>query len=176
MSTIGSSPWIALAGVAVGFLPGEGSRYLRYRIEIWRNKRLVRTELQSVLGQLPQKRDILVQAIGQMKEKRFLPLVSVRTGTVGYYSVQELLYPHLRPIERNCLHIIFERLRIADEQMDRMEEAFVRALKENVLADPWGIFIRRCEELLDSYDAVAKLARSYLEGKPIDVFAPQRDG
>ena len=165
-----------MAGVAVGFLLGEGSRYLRYRIEIWRNKRLVRTELESVLAQLPQKRDILSQAIGNMRKQRFLPMVSVGTVTVGYYSVQESLYPHLTPVERNCLHIIFERLRVADEQMNGMEDAFVRAVKEKVLTDPWGIFIGRCEELATSYNVVADLARSYLDGKPIDVFAIKTDG
>ena len=36
---------------------------MRYRVEILRNKRLVRTEFQSVLAQIPQKRDILNQAV-----------------------------------------------------------------------------------------------------------------
>jgi phytoene/squalene synthetase len=98
-------------------------------------------------------------------------MISVNTVTLGYYSVQESLYPHLKPIERNCLHIIFERLRVADEQMDGMEKAFMRAVKDKVLADPWSVFAGRCEELLASYDVVAELATSYLAGKPIDVFA-----
>lgn len=171
MSAPDSSPLIALAGVAVGFLLGEGSRYLRYHVEIWRNKRLVLTELESVLAQLPQKRDIINQAISYMRQQRFLPMLSVSTVTVGYYSVQESLYPHLKPIERNCLHIIFERLRVADEQMDSMEEIFIRAVKEKVQADPWGTFIGRYEDLLASYDVVAELAQSYLDEKPVDVFA-----
>jgi hypothetical protein len=171
MSASDSSLLIAFAGVAVGFFLGEGSRYLRYRVEIWRNKRLVRTELKSVLAQLPQKRDILNQAISHMTQQRFLPMLSVSTVTIGYYSVQESLYPHLKPIERNCLHIIFERLRVADEQMDGMEETFLRTVKEEVQVDPWGTFIGRCEELLTSYDVVAELAQSYLAGKPVDVFA-----
>lgn len=171
MSSVSSSPWVALVGVAVGFLLGEGSRYLHYRFDIWRNRRLVRTELQSVLAQLPQKRDMLNQGISHMKQQRFLPMISVSTVTLGYYSVQEALYPHLKPVERNCLHIIFERLRVADEQMDGMEEAFTRAVKDKILADPWSIFIGRCQELLASYDVIAELAASYLAGKPIDVFA-----
>jgi hypothetical protein len=169
MST-STSPLIALAGVAVGFLLGEGSRYGRYRLEIWRNKRLIKTELTSVLAQLPQKCDILHQAIEHMKQKRFMPTMSVRTVTVGYDSVQKALYPHLTPIERNCLHVIFERLRVADEQMDRLEEAFLRAVNDKVHTDPWLAFISRCEELLESYDIVAELAQAYVSGKPINVF------
>ncbi|HUW26782.1 MAG TPA: hypothetical protein VMW07_09710 [Gallionella sp.] len=171
MSAFDSSSLIAFAGIAIGFSLGEGSRYIRYRAEIWRSKRLVRTELKSVLAQLPQKRDILNQAISHMRQQRFLPMLSVNTVTVGYYSVQESLYPHLKPIERNCLHIIFERVRVADEQMDSMEEFFILAVKEKVQADPWGTFIGRYEDLLASYDVVAELAQSYLDGKPVDVFA-----
>ncbi len=148
---------------------------MRYRVDIWRNRRLVLTELQSVLAQIPQKRDILHQAMAHMKEQRFLPMVSVGTVTLGYYSVQASLYPHLTPMERNCLHIIFERLRVADEQMDGMEEGFMRAIKDKVLTDPWNVFANRCEELLTSYDMVAELATSYLEKNPIDVFAAQPD-
>jgi len=171
MSALDSSPLIAFAGVAIGFFLGEGSRYLRYRVEIWRNKRLIRTELKSVLAQLPQKREILDQAISFMRQQRFLPMLSVSTVTVGYHSVQESLYPHLKPIERNCLHVIFERLRVADEQMNGMEEIFIRTVKEKVQADPWSTFIGRYEELLASYDVVAELAQSYLDGKPVDVFS-----
>lgn len=169
--TESSSPWIALAGVAVGFLLGEGSRYMRYRIDIWRSKILVKAELRSVIAQLPQKCDILNQAIEHMKNQRFMPTVSVRTVTLGYYAVQESLYPHLKPIERNCLHVIFERLRIADEQMDEFESSFMRAIKDKIPTDPWGTFIGRCEELLASYAVVEHLAQSYLAGKPEDVFA-----
>lgn len=169
MST-SSTPLIALAGVALGFLLGEGSRYARYRLEIWRNKQLVRTELKSVVTQLPQKRDILHQAIEHMKSQRFMPTLSVRTVTLGYGAVQTALYPHLTPIERNCLHVIFERLRVADEQMDGLEDAFVRSVKDKVHNDPWLYFIDRCNELLASYEVVDDLARAYIEGKPVDVF------
>ena len=165
-----STPWIALAGVVVGFTLAEGSRYIRYRIEISQYKRLVKAELKTILAQLPQKCDILNQAIEHMKHERFMPTLSVRSVTVGYTSILKKLYPHLKPIERNCLHIIFERLRVADEQMDNFEDAFIRAVKESIHADPWSKFIGRAEELLASYSVVTELASTYLDGKPEDVF------
>jgi hypothetical protein len=122
------------------------------------------------LTQLPQKRDILQQAINHIKEKRFMPTLSVRVVATGYYSVLDTLYPHLKPIERNCLHVIFERLRVADEIMDQFEESFVRAVKDKIVPDPCVTFSERLEELLQSYSVVEQLARSYLNGKPIDVF------
>ena len=176
MTNSGISPWFALVGVCLGFLLGEGSRYLRYRLEIFRNKRLVRAELQSVLAQLPFKRDILAQAVKHMNGQRFLPMVATATVTSGYLPIQQALYPHLKPVERNCLHIIFERLRVLDEQMAGMEDAFMRAIKDKVVTDPWVIYSGRCEELLASCGVVAELAQSYLEGNAIDVYPPGRDG
>lgn len=164
------SPWVGLIGIAIGFALGEGSRYGRYRWEISRNRKIVRAELQSVLAQLPQKRDILQQAIGHMKEKRFMPTQSVRVLATGYYSVLDALYPHLKAIERNCLHVIFERLRVADEIMDQFEESFIRAVKDRIVPDSCATFSNRLDELLESYSVVEQLARSYLDGTPIDVF------
>jgi hypothetical protein len=164
------SPWVGLIGVAIGFALGEGSRYGRYRWEIERNRKIVRAELESVLAQLPQKRDILQQAIEHLKEKRFMPTQSVRVVATGYYSVLDALYPHLKPTSRNCLHVIFERLRVADEIMDEFEESFVRAVKDKIIPDPYTTFSERLEELLQSYSVVEQLARSYLDGKPTNVF------
>jgi hypothetical protein len=162
--------WWALVGVAAGFCLGEGSRYLRYRWEISHNKRLVREELRSVLSQLPQKVEILHQAIAKLRQKQFLPTLSVHLITTGYSSVLSQLYAHLSLIERNCLHIIYERLRVSDKVMDEFENDFLRAVKEKVVDDPWTAFIGRLEDLLHSLSIVEKLAKSYLAGKPIDVF------
>lgn len=169
-----SFPWDALAGVALGFMLAEGSRYARHRWDIFRNK-LVRAELQTVLAQIPQKRDILQQAIAHLNEQRFMPTLSCRTTTTGYHSVLESLYPHLSLRERSCLHIIFERLRVADEQMDEFEDSFLRALKEKVISDPWATYVDRFLELLESYAVVEKLSRSYLAKQPEDVFLVKRD-
>lgn len=163
-------PWFTLTGVILGFLLGEGSRYARHRWEIKRNKQIIRTELQAVLSQLPSKRDILRQAIAHLKTHRFMPTASVHAVMTGYQSVLTDVYAHLSAHERNCLHIIYERLRVADELMDGLEDNFLRTVKDEIVDDPWSVFAGRVEELLESYDVVEQLARSYLAGKPIDVF------
>jgi len=171
MASPESSPWAALAGVLLGALLGEGCRYARYRWKVYRNKKLLRAELQTVQAQLPQKRDILQQAISQLKEQRFIPTLSCRIVAAGYYRVLEDLYPHLSLRERTCLHIIFERLRIADEQMDGFEDGFLNAVKDQLIDNPWGTYAGRLEELLKSYSDVEHLCASYLAGKPEDVFS-----
>lgn len=170
MGSASATPWFTLLGVALGFLLGEGSRYARYRWDIHRNRGLVRAELKTVLAQLPQKRDILNQAIAHLKDHRFMPTLACRTVTAGYYGVLEGLYPHLSLRERTCLHIIFERVRVADEQMDEFEKSFVSAVKDKIISDPWSTFSDRLDELLQSYAVIEHLAKTYLDGKPEDVF------
>ena len=131
----------------------------------------MRAELETMLAQVPQKRDILHQAIAHLKQKQVMPTLSVHTVTTGYYSVLEALYPHLQLVERNCLHVIFERLRVADEQMDGFEDSFVKAVKDKIIEDPWFTYISRLDELLESYTVIEQLACSYLAMRPIDVFA-----
>ena len=172
MSSPSSIPpwWIGIAGVLIGFLLGEGARYARYRWEIWRNRRIIRTELQTILAQLPQKQDILRQAIEHFKQQRFMPTLSVRSVTTGYRAVLNDLYPHLTLIERNCLHVIYERLRVADEQMDGLEESFIRAVKDKIIGDPWATYTGRLEELVESYKVVDYLVRAYIANQSVDVF------
>lgn len=170
MSTSPALHWVGLIGVALGFILGEGSRYARYRWEVCQKKKILRAELETVILQIPQKIDILQQAIGHLKQKHFMPTLSVHSVTSGYYAVREALYPHLTIAERNCLHVIFERLRIADNQMDGFEESFLRAIKEKVIEDPWPVYMGRLEELIQSYSTVEELTRSYLAKKSIDVF------
>jgi len=108
-------PWVALIGVIVGFVLGEGSPLARNYWQIHRDKQLVKAELEAILAQLPLKKDILNKALISMKGERLLPMVSVRTLAIGYQSVLEKLYPQLCDLERHCLHVIYERLRITDQ-------------------------------------------------------------
>lgn len=165
-----SPPWIALIGVIIGFLLGEGSRYLRYWIQVRRNKMLIRTELQSILKQLPQKSEILILAIEAMEKQQVLATNSVRAITIGYYAVREGVYLHLESTERNCLHVIYERLRIADEQMEELENFMIQSVKNGIPPNPSGAYIDRCEDLLRSYEVVSDLVGSYLSGRRVNVF------
>ena len=162
--------WFGLAGVLLGFLLGEGWGTLRRRRERSRMKGIVASELSSVIAQLPQKRDVLRQGIEAFRAHAVLPLASVHMVSTGYYSVLPTLYPHLTAIERNCLHVIYERLRVAEEFMDGAEAALLEALPAGVRSDPFEDFATAAEEQLESLEVVERLARSYLAGHPTDVF------
>jgi hypothetical protein len=171
MSSTDISPFVGLIGAVIGFCLAEGSRYFTRRMEISQNREILRTELESVLAQLPQKRDILLQAINHMEGERFMPTSGVRMMISGYAAIILPLYPHLKPLERNCLHVIYERLRFADEFLDKLEDSFAKSIKDEVFPKPFIVYRDRLRELLNSYDVVEKLVRSYLSGHPLDVFA-----
>ena len=166
-------PWIALIGVITGFLLGEGSRYARYRWQIRRNKNRIRADLQALLAQIPQKQDILRQALRHLRRKAVLPMLSVRALPAGYLTVLADVYPHLDELQRNCLHVIYGRLKVADDFMDNFEDRIVKAVQEahaDPNVDPWPTYAAKVREIDESYKVVVKLIRSYLDQSPIDVF------
>lgn len=165
-----SSELIGLIGVVLGFTLGAGLHYLRYRYRIRRMKIIVREELKSAQAQLSQKRDILQQAIAKLGNHQILPTLSVHVLTSGYKSALGELYGHLNDRERNCLHVVYEYLRVGDEVTDRFETDILTALKEGVLADPYKAYADRFIEVLKMYEVAGKLIDSYLNGDPEEVY------
>jgi hypothetical protein len=90
---------------------------------------------------------------------------------MGYEHNISELYPYLNKRERNCLHVIYERLKINDEMMDSFEVNILNAIQEKVMADPWDVFKGRLRDVSDSYGVAQELINSFLKGKPIDVFS-----
>jgi hypothetical protein len=160
----------SLIGVALGFSLGEGSRWVRKRLRIRKLKGAVRTELKVILAQIEDKEDILKQAIKALEEKRVLPMAAVRFITTGYGSYIEDLYEHYSDVDRNCLHVIYERLRISDSLTESFFEEFQRAIKDKILDEPWKAYIAHLGELAESYKVVRSLISSFLVGKAEDVF------
>jgi hypothetical protein len=162
--------WFGLAGVAVGFILGELSGVVRRKLEISRRRKLIVSELKSILSQLPQKLDLLTKARDALKRKEVLPLMSVRILTAGYESVLADLYPHLTDLQRNCLHVIYERVRVAEEFMASFEASFLSALERDGLENARNVYSGLIEDIRNSYKVVEDLAKSYLADNPIDVF------
>jgi hypothetical protein len=164
------TPVWSLLGVVLGFSLGEGSRWIREKVHIRRLKHTIRLELTAVLAQINDKKDILRQAIEALNNGRVLPMMAVRAVTMGYRSYIEELYEHFSDIERNCLHVIYERLRVADEHMESFHEDFQKAVKDGMVENPWDAFVGYLEDLVDSYEVIKKLIDSYLYANPEDVF------
>lgn len=169
LSNVPPPAW-SLAGVVVGYCLGEGTRWMRERLRVRRLKKVLRAELSSVRAQIKDKEDILLQAIQALNTQEVLPMISVHTIRTGYDVHFNELYERYSDHERNCLHVIYERVRIADEMMDSFHEDFQKALKDGYVKQPWDFARGQLENLLESYKVVDKLTESFLKGKLVDVF------
>ena len=169
MSSIPTPAW-GLVGVLLGFFLGEGNRLIREECRIHKLKKVLKSELRSIRSQIESKEDILLQAIQECKTRRILPTISVRTVRTGYDAHIDDLYIAYSGLERNCLHVIYERLRICDELMDAYDKNFQESLERGIVKEPWDVVINQLEELLQSYDVIDRLIQSFLEGAPKDVF------
>ncbi len=164
----------ALFGVLLGFGLGEGTHYIRHRLRIRRLRKLIFAELKCVLAQIPQKKDIVSQIVESLCRQEIMPGTSVPVLSLGYRTNIGELYPHLTPEQRNCLHVIHERLAVSESVLDSYATDIVAAIQEKVIVDPFTTFQDRMGEILQSYKVVERLIESYLTGKPIDVFPINR--
>ena len=169
MCEISVQAW-TLIGVALGFVLAEGSRWLREKLRIRRLTGSIRVELQTILSQIPDKEDILRQAVNALERKTVLPMAAVRFTTTAYTSSINDLYEHYSQLERNALHVIYERLRVADSLTESFFESFLRAVKDKVIEDPWKEYAAHLAEVLESHKIVGSLIESLLCGKVEDVF------
>lgn len=169
MSTVPSPAW-SLLGVIIGYCLGEGTRFARENLRIRRLKRVLHIELSAIKAQIADKEDILLQAIQSLKVGEVLPAIAVHSIRTGYEAHMGELYEHYSGRERNCLHVIYERLRVADRMMDSFHLDFQDSVKNGIVQRPWDMAVEQLEELLESYSVVEKLIESFLIGEPSDVF------
>ncbi|MAL98034.1 MAG: hypothetical protein CL583_06245 [Alteromonadaceae bacterium] len=166
---------MAIVGVLLGFMLGEGARWIRYRYSIRVAKAALAAEIRADFAQLPKKLDIFQQSVSAMKKGQVLRMQSVHFAVSGYNRAISGFYPHFTTKERTCLHVIYENFRIVDEFMDEFEDRIVAATKDEAIRDPWTIYINKCNDLMASLEVQKHLAQSYLEGKPEDVFGTEAE-
>ncbi len=161
---------LGLVGVIVGFMLSEFSQSWRARSRIARARSAVTNELRSLQGQIPQLKEICDSAIKELRARTLLPTLAVPAISSAYDAHIEELQAHLTVKERNCLHIIYSRLKVADEVLSELEQDFRAAMTQGVFDDPFEAFADRLTDIYQSYDVINKLIESFIKGEPIDVF------
>lgn len=174
MGLLASPSFWGIVGVVIGFSFGEGSRYIRYRWRIHRLKTVIDTELKSLLYQIDQKKDLISQAIKYLEKKQYLKTQSIPAITTAYRKFFSEVYEHLCPIQRNCVHNVYERLLLADKVLDSFEHDFLAAIQDKIIVDPFKTYCKRFEELQEALNEAQKLIRGYLEGNPEDIYGLER--
>ena len=162
--------WLGIAGVVVGFLLGEGSRWARERLNVRGIKRAIKEELGTILGQIDEKKDMLNQAIRALAQSQVLPLESLPVSSRIYDLSISRIAPDLSRAERNCLYAIHGRLRVYDRLLDSFEERVKRDIQMNVMTDPLAVHSTWLSSFVEDYDLVVSLVDGYLGGKPKDVW------
>ena len=164
-----------IVGVILGFVLSEVYRHRHYRSRIRNLKRMVKEELKSILAQIPWKKTIIREIIDNLDEQKVLSGVSVGIMNTGYKQHIAELYEHLSILQRNCLHVIYERLDIADKTLSSLEQNIKSAVREKIIDKPFQLYKSRLQEILHSYDVVEDLIKKYLNGKPTDVFCVEKE-
>jgi hypothetical protein len=118
MDTSFLQTWAGLVGVILGFGLGEGTRLIREKVRINQLKKLIRDELLSMRYQIPQKRQVLDDMTAALNKHEILPGDSVSIISTGYRQHISELYEHLSLKQRNCLHVIYQRLEISENLMN----------------------------------------------------------
>ncbi len=160
----------ALIGVLLGALTGEGVRWWRDRRRIGRLKRALKDECRSLLSQVPDFIDICQKMIASLKRQRVLPGPTVKGIRTIYEANIAELAPHLTLLERNLLHAVHEGMRVGEELLAAQLDDVREEVRSGHVADPWSGWIARLTDLIDRYRLNERLLRSYLAGKPVDVF------
>lgn len=108
--------------------------------------------------------------IQYLHTNQYLAGNSVRSINSGYNQYIAELYEHYSLIEKNCLHVIYERLRICDEILSDFEQCFLDALQRGVIKEPYKAYAERLQDIYDNYTVIEELIKSFLSGTPKDVF------
>jgi len=167
---IKSSNFWNLVFLVIGFSLNQGWQWL---VKFHRRGEILaasRAELISLRGQLKDKADIVSKILHALDCGRTLPANSVRAMDFVYRNFIVELQLKLSPIERACLHVIYERVRILDCELEQFESSYasLSQAKGDDLASEYHAV--RLRDLLGLCEKTDKLIDMYLLGNPPKVF------
>jgi len=111
-----------LLGVMLGFGLSEISQWIKRYLSQKAIRKSLDSELMSILRMIPEKEDILSQAHTKLSSSEFMPTKCAHFSRYIYERVIDVAPALLSDLERDCLHVAYENLRIIDVTMDSTEE------------------------------------------------------
>ena len=159
-----------LVGVFAGFALAEGTNLIRAFYKKRRMIKALKAEVESIIRMMPFKRDILSQAERAFRESRVLDTSSTHLPRAANEQSLNEGDLGLSPKESDCLHIAYERLRVIDAQTDNAIEYFNSVTSAHSAAHATHALSLAMEDMIKSLPGTEQLLKSYLSGKPIDVF------
>jgi hypothetical protein len=163
----------SLIGVFIGFLLSEGTQWLKIRFEQRGLHSAMTAELQSIVRMIPSKIDILVQARGHFANARLMPTTSTHFPNQIYWRLISSSPELVTTETRDCLHVLYERLRIIDESMDSLENRFNSIAATHSTGQAVEATTGSVGDLTEALQTCRMLAQSVLDNKPINVYQLQ---
>ena len=169
---IASPGFWGIVGVILGFVLAEGAETVRRCVRINRLKKAVTNELQSLASQITLKIEIIEQAMEVLRKKNLelLATTSIPFITKVYEQHFGELSEHYTPVERNCIHNIYERALLADRVLDSFEREFIDAIQTGKLKDPYETFLGKLDDTKIALNTAQSLTNGLLVGQPDDVY------
>ena len=140
----------------------------------WRRNRRIRTasksELKALQFQLRDKSDIISKILRELEQGKLLPANSVRGMDLVYRNYIIELQLKLTPVERNCLHYIYEWVRILDFELEQFESSYAVHSESKGHDAATKYHAARLRDLRNLCDRAGDLIEKYLLGAPPKVF------
>lgn len=160
----------SLLGVFVGFILAEGTQWVKSKLSDRELRKGLTAELQSIIRMIPSRVNILQQAEDHLKNSHSMPTTSTHFPNHIYSNIIKNNPNIITPNERDCLHILYERLRIIDASMDNLESRLTTIASTYSKAQGIEASLVAVRDLKEALDSSTPLAQSIIDKSPIDVY------
>ena len=155
-----------LLGVIIGFLLSVIYEIVKDKQSSKKKKNVIRNELNTNLGFIPQKIDHLENLKKSLEEKTILPSQNVHCTTYLYDIYIGDIGGQLSKNERESLHVIYESMKVVDKFLDDVFVQFINLRMSEQLAEPFETYIGMCDGLINRCNLIQDLIKEYLNGNP----------
>lgn len=160
----------SLLGVFVGFALTEVTAWFKARKTAHSLRRALDGELASIARMIPLKEKTLQKAISQLAAGQFLNTASTYFPRGVYDQLLLEAYDTISNNERDCLHILFEHLRVLDQQMNDLERRFLSIKDSNSTNTAVQMAGGTLQDLVANLSTCQRLISSIQQKNPFTVY------
>ena len=159
-----------ITGVIIGFALERITNVMKQRKK---EKMLLKTleeELKTNRFFISKKIDLIEKIIKALGDGQILSGFSTRCVTSFYdYKLQYIL-EFLTPLKLANVHLIYQKIKDLDKFLNDFEVNIKLDLEKGIMKDPWSIYQSRLNDILKEFKRLDVFIKSYLDGKPYDLF------
>lgn len=155
-----------ILGVLIGFLLSIGWDYLKSYKEYNKKRKAIIDELNTNIGLIPQKVNVIEQIKKSLSEELVLPGNSVSFSSHIYHNYIGDITSGLSKIERENFHVIYQRLKIVDLFLDEFFEKYKQDKESSAFRSLNEDYKNTCDDIIESCLVSQHLIECLIDGKP----------